>query len=122
MAERGHRIVPAQESELHDDTDVAGSRITDRFIHERVENVGLDPQAVADRHNLNLADVSHAPAYDHEHPEETRRMERGRDRPVEDHRGRRLPAPTTSTDPSAPGGRSRSTGLLCSISVVYYKY
>lgn len=48
MAEQVHRIVPAEDSELHDEPHVAGSRITVRFVHERVEGAGLDPGTVAD--------------------------------------------------------------------------
>lgn len=93
MAEQVHRIVPAEESDLHDEPHVAGSRITVRFIHERVENVGLDPREIADRHNLDLADVYHALAFYHEHPEEMRRIERTRERTVEDHRDRAITGP-----------------------------
>lgn len=79
MAEQTHRIVAGNDSELHDEPHIAGSRITVRFIHERVEGAGLDPGAVADRHNLDLADVYHALAYYHDHPEEMRRSERDRE-------------------------------------------
>jgi uncharacterized protein (DUF433 family) len=93
MAEQVHRIVPAEESDLHDEPHVAGSRITVRFIHERVETVGLDPWEVADRHNLGLADVYHAHAYYHEHPEEMRRVERERERTIEAHCDRAISGP-----------------------------
>jgi uncharacterized protein (DUF433 family) len=93
MAEQAHRIVTADESELHDEPHIAGSRITVRFVHERVENTGLDPQEVVDRHNLDLAAVYHALAYYHDHPAEMRQVARERDRAIEEHRDRAISGP-----------------------------
>lgn len=93
MAEQTHRIVSADESDIHDEPHVAGSRITVRFIHERVEGGGTDPGTFADRYNLDLADVYHALAYFHEHPEEMRRIEREREEVIEDHRDRAITGP-----------------------------
>ena len=47
-------------------------------VHERVEERGLRPETVADRLNLDLADVYEALAYYHRNP--------GEMRPVEAHR------------------------------------
>jgi uncharacterized protein (DUF433 family) len=93
MAEQTHRIVAADESEIHDEPHIAGSRITVRLIHERVEEAGLTPESVADRHNLDLSDVYHALAYYHDHPAEMRRIEREREQAIEDYRGRAVTGP-----------------------------
>lgn len=78
MAEQTSWIVTAERSDVHGEPHIAGSRIMVRFVHKRVENVGLDPVEVADRHAIEVADVYHALAYCHDHPEEMRRIERKR--------------------------------------------
>lgn len=93
MAEQTHRIVPAAESELHDEPHIAGSRISVRFIHERVEEAGCTPESVADRYNLDLADVYHALAYYHDNPAEMRHVERERARTIDAHRDRAVTGP-----------------------------
>ena len=65
-----HRIVSGEESEIHDEPHIEGSRVTVLHIHERVEGRGLRPETVADRLNLDLADVYDALAYYHRNPEE----------------------------------------------------
>lgn len=57
---------------------IAGRRISVRFIREAVEGRGLDPQTVADRHDLDIADVYRALTYYHEHPGEMARFEKQR--------------------------------------------
>lgn len=57
---------------------VAGRRIGVHFIAERVES-GLDPETVADRHDLALADVYRALAYYHEHPDEMAKIDAARE-------------------------------------------
>lgn len=66
MAQQTARIV----REVHDEPHIKGSRITVRWIYERVHERGLDPVAVADSHGLEIADVYHALAYYHDNPEE----------------------------------------------------
>jgi len=70
--------------ELHDEPHIAGSRITVHFVHERVEGRGLDPETVAERHDLELADVYHALAYYHDHPGEMAAVEREREARIEE--------------------------------------
>ncbi|MFC7154154.1 DUF433 domain-containing protein [Halomarina halobia] len=67
-------IVPGEESDIHDKPHIEGSRITVQYVHSRVEERGLRPETVADRHNLDLADVYAALAYYHRNPEEMRRV------------------------------------------------
>lgn len=93
MAEQTHRIVGATESTVHDEPHIEGSRITVRFVHERVEQGDLRPEAFADRHGLDLADVYHALAYYHEHPEEMHRVERRRQETIEQHRETAITGP-----------------------------
>jgi len=66
MSQQSARIV----RELHEEPHIEGSRITVRWIYARVHERGLRPETVADRHNLDIADVYHALAYYHDHPEE----------------------------------------------------
>jgi len=80
MAVTKHRIVSSEESEIHDEPHIEGSRVTVLHIHERVEGRGLRPETVADRLNLDLADVYEALAYYHRHPEEMERVEKRRQR------------------------------------------
>jgi uncharacterized protein (DUF433 family) len=60
------RIVTELMSQPH----IRGRRISVLHIYERVEGRGLQPQSVADRLDLDVADVYHALAYYHDHPEE----------------------------------------------------
>ena len=61
MAVTRHRIVSGDDSEIHDEPHIEGSRVTVLHIHERVENRGLRPETVAERLNLDLADVCEVP-------------------------------------------------------------
>lgn len=70
-----HRIVPGEESPIHDEPHIEGSRITVRHIQRRVEDAGLRPADVADRCDLDLADVYAALTYYHMNSEEMRRVE-----------------------------------------------
>jgi uncharacterized protein (DUF433 family) len=79
MSQQAARIV----REVHDEPHIKGSRITVRFIHARVEEMGLRPETVAERHNLDRADVYHALAYYHDHPEEMATVERQRESAIE---------------------------------------
>jgi uncharacterized protein (DUF433 family) len=76
MSQQSARIV----RELHDEPHIEGSRITVRWIHARVHERGLRPETVADRHNLDIADVYHALAYYHDHPEEMLEVEQRHER------------------------------------------
>jgi len=78
MSKTQYRIVSGADSEIHDEPHLEGRRITVRTIHARVEGRGLEPQTVADRHDLDVADVYQALAYYHDNPEEMREVERRR--------------------------------------------
>ncbi|WP_254832024.1 DUF433 domain-containing protein [Haloglomus salinum] len=71
--------------EVHDEPHLEGRRLTVRFVKEQVEDRGLDPRTVADRHDLDLADVYRALTYYHDHPEEMRAVERRRQWAIEEH-------------------------------------
>jgi uncharacterized protein (DUF433 family) len=58
---------------------IEGTRIGVYFIHERVEGRGLEPQTVADRHDLDVADVYRALAYYYDHPDEMAKIEQQRE-------------------------------------------
>jgi uncharacterized protein (DUF433 family) len=80
MAQATGRIVPGDESDIHDEPHVEGRRITVRGIVERVEEGGEDPEAVANEYDLALADVYRALTYYYDHPEEMAEVERERRR------------------------------------------
>lgn len=71
--------------ELHDEPHLEGRRITVQFLKEQVEERGLSPRTVADRHDLDVADVYRALTYYHDHPEEMRTIERQRQSAIEEH-------------------------------------
>jgi uncharacterized protein (DUF433 family) len=75
MATQQYRVVPADESEIHGEPHIEGSRVTVRDVHARVEQRGLAPERVAERYNLDIADIYEALAYYHSNPEEMRRVE-----------------------------------------------
>ena len=81
MSQVTRRIV----RELHDEPHLEGRRLTVQFIKIQVEDRGVEPRTVADRHNIDLADVYRALTYYHDHPEEMRAVERERRQSVEDH-------------------------------------
>jgi len=83
MAEgESRRIAHDLLSEPH----VSGRRISVRQVYALVEERDEDPEAVADRYDLDVADVYHALAYYHDHPREMREVERDRDEAFEDFR------------------------------------
>jgi uncharacterized protein (DUF433 family) len=76
MAEReARRIAHALMSEPH----IAGHRVSVRQVYALVEERSVDPEAVADRYDLDVADIYHALAYYHDHPREMRDVEAERE-------------------------------------------
>lgn len=57
-----------------------------QFLKAQVEDRDLDPRTVADRHNLDVADVYRALTYYHDHPDEMRAVEQQRQSAVDEHR------------------------------------
>jgi len=53
---------------------IKGRRVDVLTIQDRVEKRGLEPQTVADRLRLDVADVHRALAYCHDHPRLTKRL------------------------------------------------
>lgn len=74
-----HGIVPGDESWVHDEPHIDGSRITVRYVRNQVEERGLRPETVADRYDLDIADVYAALTYYHNNTEEMHRVEEHRD-------------------------------------------
>jgi len=74
-----HRIARESMSEPH----IRGRRISVRQVHDLVENRGEDPESVADRYDLDVADVYHALAYYHDHPREMREVTEKREEAAE---------------------------------------
>ncbi len=71
--------------QLHDEPHLEGRRITVQFIKEQVEERGLGPRTVADRHDLDVADVYRALTYYYDNPKEMRDIERQRQSAIEEH-------------------------------------
>ena len=71
--------------DLHDEPHLEGRRITVRFLKEQVEDRDLAPRTVADRHDLDVADVYRALTYYHDHPAEMREVEGRRQAAIEEH-------------------------------------
>jgi uncharacterized protein (DUF433 family) len=82
MATQQYYIVSSEDSELHDEPHIQGSRITVRDVKSRVEDRGLSPERVAERYDLDLAAVYQALAYYHSSPAEMRTVEQRHDRAV----------------------------------------
>jgi hypothetical protein len=73
--------MPAWEPyEPGDEADRAG-----QFIKTQVEDRGLEPRTVADRYDIDVADVDRALTYYHDRPEQMRAIEHQREVAVEDH-------------------------------------
>jgi uncharacterized protein (DUF433 family) len=71
--------------ELHDEPHLEGRRITVQFIKTQIEDRGLSPRTVADRHDIDVADVYRALTYYYDHPEEMRTVEADRQAAIEEH-------------------------------------
>lgn len=84
MAQATDRI----ERELLAEPHVAGRRIPVFQLHDLVEGRGLAPTAVADRFDLEPADVYRAMAYYHEHPDEMEQVREQRREAFADFRER----------------------------------
>lgn len=80
MAERESWCVA---HDLMDEPRIAGRRISVRQIYVLVEERGVDAETVADRYDLDVADVYHALAYYHDHPREMSEVETDREEAME---------------------------------------
>lgn len=75
--QRERRII---EGELLSEPHIAGRRVSVLTIHDRVKKHGLDPETVADRLDLDLADVYVALAYYYDNPRQMQDLEDERER------------------------------------------
>lgn len=74
------------ERDLLSEPHIRDRRISVRQVYALVEERGEAPEAVADRYDLDVADVYHALAYYHDHPREMREVEREREDAIDDFR------------------------------------
>lgn len=74
MPQQTARIV----QDLLDEPHIKGRRIPVLTIVERVEGRGLEPQTVADRHDLDISDVYAALLSYHDHPRQFEELRRER--------------------------------------------
>jgi len=70
--QRERRIV---EGELLSEPHISGRRVSVLTIHDRVNKHGLTPETVADRLDLDLADVHLALAYYYDNPRQMQDLE-----------------------------------------------
>mgnify|MGYP000489455473 CR=1 FL=1 len=84
MATQEYRIVSGSDSEIHEEPHIEGSRVTVRDVYIRVEGRGLTPERVAERYNLDIADIYEALAYYHNNPEEMQAAEARHERAREE--------------------------------------
>ncbi|MGB9966247.1 DUF433 domain-containing protein [Halobacterium hubeiense] len=61
---------PRVTQDLLDEPHIEGRRISVLQLHDRVKELGADPENVADEYALDVADVYRALAYYYENPEE----------------------------------------------------
>lgn len=80
MAERDTRRIA---HDLMGEPHIADHRVSVRQVYALVEERDIDPEAVADRYDLDVADVYHALAYYHDHPREMSDVEAERDEVME---------------------------------------
>lgn len=80
MAERETRRIA---HDLMGEPHIAGHRISVRQVYALVEQRGVAPEVVADRYDLDVADVYHALAYYHDHPREMSEIEAEREDAVD---------------------------------------
>ncbi|MBP1921905.1 uncharacterized protein (DUF433 family) [Halorubrum alkaliphilum] len=74
------------EHNLLSEPHIRGRRISVRQVYALVEEYDEDPEAVADRYDLDVADVYHALAYYHDHPRNMRDAEQKRENVMEEFR------------------------------------
>lgn len=74
--------------DLMDEPHLSGHRISVRRVHALVEERELDPRTVADRLDLDIADVYRALTYYHDHPGEMHDVEQRRERRIAESRDR----------------------------------
>ena len=72
--------------DIMEEPHIHGRRISVRQVYALVETRGESPEAVADRFDLDVADVYHALAYYHDHPREMREVEDEREEAVREFR------------------------------------
>jgi uncharacterized protein (DUF433 family) len=96
MATQQYRIVSAEQSEIHGEPHIEGSRVTVRDVHTRIEERGLAPERVAERYNLDIAEIHEAPPYYDNNPEEMRQAEKRHDRTAAEARQRSSLTPPES--------------------------
>jgi len=77
MPQRHARIV-ADEDVMGGEPRIQGRRISVRQVADLHENGGLAAEVIADRYDLDVADVYRALTYYHDHPAEMARIERER--------------------------------------------
>lgn len=98
MAAQEYRIVTDDESAIHGEPHIPGSRIMVRFVHELVEKEHTKPVRVAEKYTVPIADVYEALAYYHTNPDKMRDVEqRHRDAGREATRRTLVTRPETST-------------------------
>jgi uncharacterized protein (DUF433 family) len=80
MAERETRRIA---TDLLSEPHITDRRISVRQVYTLVEGAGESAESVADRYDLDVADVYHALAYYHDHPREMSDVEAERETAID---------------------------------------
>lgn len=72
--------------DLMSEPHIRGRRMSVRQVSALIEDHGESPEAIADRYDLDVADVYHAMAYYHDHPREMQAVEDEREVAIRDFR------------------------------------
>ena len=96
MTTHQYRIVSTDESDIHGEPHIRGSRVTVRDVQARVEQRGLSPELVAERYNLDAEAIYAALAYYHRHSEVMRLVEERHKQAVAEAKERSSLAPPDS--------------------------
>ncbi|MCD2201726.1 DUF433 domain-containing protein [Halobacterium sp. KA-4] len=75
---------PRVTQELLDEPHIEGRLISVLQLHDRVKELGADPEDVADEYALDVADVYRALAYYYENPEEMKAVRERRETDLRD--------------------------------------
>lgn len=70
-------------TDLMSEPHIVGRRISVLHVYDWVEGRGLSPQEVAERFDIDIADIYRALAYYHDHPEEMKAHRQAREEAFE---------------------------------------
>lgn len=76
MPKQRYRIVSGEDSKIHDEPHIEDSRITVRYIYNQINQSGLTPQKLSEKHNIDIEKIYESLAYYYRNPEEMKKVEK----------------------------------------------